>query len=414
MKRIGALYSYELKKIVNRKLVRIVGMIIVLLCGFLCFGDLISSDYYFEDKEVSGYEAMKINREYARDFIGRKIDDILLQEMQASLPKGTGKSIIRNNSLSGTQTAIVTGDSQEDEAERGITKYTPVFSYVQAIIEDSNSALETDANGLYSEREKSISQNHTDQMLTEKEIDYWKKKAMQTKTPFTYEYTEGWGNLWEYAYTVNYMVLLALAICLSNVFSVEHLRKTDAIILCSKHGKRDLYIAKILAGMTFGVVTAILCFGIAAISSICIYGADGFHAAVQLAFPLSSWNITVGESVLILLSALVIISILYSITIMVFSEILKNSIAVMAIPVGIMIFTMMIDIPYQFRLASQIYDLLPTNLLIKWNLWDDRLVSVFGKYLTNFQIAPVIYLTITIILFFVGKKAYLKYQIGAR
>ena len=99
---------------------------------------------------------------------------------------------------------------------------------------------------------------------------------------------------------------------------------------------------------------------------------------------------------------------------MVLSEILKNSVAVMSIPVGIMILTMMIDIPYEFRIASQVYDLLPTNLLTTWGLWDDRLFSVFGKYLINFQIAPIIYLIISIILFFVGKKAYLKYQIGAR
>lgn len=99
---------------------------------------------------------------------------------------------------------------------------------------------------------------------------------------------------------------------------------------------------------------------------------------------------------------------------MILSEILKNSVAVMAIPVGIMILTMMIDIPYQFRIASQIYDLLPTNLLTVWELWDDRLVSVFGKYLTNFQIAPILYSIIIIVLFFVGKRVYLKHQIGAR
>ena len=135
---------------------------------------------------------------------------------------------------------------------------------------------------------------------------------------------------------------------------------------------------------------------------------------MQIAFPLSSWNISVGESVLVLLFVLLIISVLYSVAIVILSEILKNSVAVMAIPVGIMILTMMIDIPYQFRIASQIYDLLPTNLLTVWELWDDRLVSVFGKYLTNFQIAPILYLIIIIVLFFVGKRVYLKHQIGAR
>lgn len=285
---------------------------------------------------------------------------------------------------------------------------------VKEITEDSNMALKISSDELYKMREKSILQNRTDQMLTEKEMDYWEEKDKQIETPFTYEYTESWSNLWNYMYTINFMILLMLAICLSNVFSVEYLRKTDAIILCSQYGKKHLYLAKVLAGISFGVIIAILFFGITAISSICVYGADGFSAALQIAFPLSSWNISVGESVLVLLFVLLIISVLYSVAIVILSEILKNSVAVMAIPVGIMILTMMIDIPYQFRIASQIYDLLPTNLLTVWELWDDRLVSVFGKYLTNFQIAPILYLIIIIVLFFVGKRVYLKHQIGAR
>ena len=58
---------------------------------------------------------------------------------------------------------------------------------------------------------------------------------------FIYEYTDGWSNVWEYAYTINYMLLLLLAISLSNVFSIEYYRKTDAIILCSQYGKKQLF-----------------------------------------------------------------------------------------------------------------------------------------------------------------------------
>lgn len=411
MKRIGTLYAYELKKIASRKIVWIVGIIMIFLCAFLSFSDLISSSYYGED-EISGYEAMKINREYARNLADRKIDDTLLREMQDYYSREDVEE--SNDSISGGQISIITDESQEDEIDKGIKEYTPIYAYVKEITEDSNMALKISSDELYKMREKSILQNRTDQMLTEKEMDYWEEKDKQIETPFTYEYTESWSNLWNYMYTINYMILLMLAICLSNVFSVEYLRKTDAIILCSQYGKKHLYLAKVLAGISFGVIIAILFFGITAISSICVYGADGFSAALQIAFPLSSWNISVGESVLVLLFVLLIISVLYSVAIVILSEILKNSVAVMAIPVGIMILTMMIDIPYQFRIASQIYDLLPTNLLTVWELWDDRLVSVLGKYLTNFQIAPILYLIIIIVLFFVGKRVYLKHQIGAR
>lgn len=411
MKRIGTLYAYELKKIASRKIVWIVGIIMIFLCAFLSFSDLISSSYYGED-EISGYEAMKINQEYARNLADRKIDDTLLREMQDYYSREDVEE--SNDSISGGQISIITDESQEDEIDKGIKEYTPIYAYVKEITEDSNMALKISSDELYKMREKSILQNRTDQMLTEKEMDYWEEKDKQIETPFTYEYTESWSNLWNYMYTINYMILLMLAICLSNVFSVEYLRKTDAIILCSQYGKKHLYLAKVLAGISFGVIIAILFFGITAISSICVYGADGFSAALQIAFPLSSWNISVGESVLVLLFVLLIISVLYSVAIVILSEILKNSVAVMAIPVGIMILTMMIDIPYQFRIASQIYDLLPTNLLTVWELWDDRLVSVLGKYLTNFQIAPILYLIIIIVLFFVGKRVYLKHQIGAR
>lgn len=411
MKRIGTLYAYELKKIASRKIVWIVGIIMIFLCAFLSFSDLISSSYYGED-EISGYEAMKINREYARNLADRKIDDTLLREMQDYYSREDVEE--SNDSISGGQISIITDESQEDEIDKGIKEYTPIYAYVKEITEDSNMALKISSDELYKMREKSILQNRTDQMLTEKEMDYWEEKDKQIETPFTYEYTESWSNLWNYMYTINYMILLMLAICLSNVFSVEYLRKTDAIILCSQYGKKHLYLAKVLAGISFGVIIAILFFGITAISSICVYGADGFSAALQIAFPLSSWNISVGESVLVLLFVLLIISVLYSVAIVILSEILKNSVAVMAIPVGIMILTMMIDIPYQFRIASQIYDLLLTNLLTVWELWDDRLVSVLGKYLTNFQIAPILYLIIIIVLFFVGKRVYLKHQIGAR
>lgn len=421
MKRIGEIYVYELKKIVSRKLVWIAGLIIVLLCAFCGFGDLISSSYYGEGG-ISGYDVMKTVREYAKSFSGRKIDDSLLQEMQDSYTKETvGDNnketvVMQNNNsiLSDEEISISIGMSQDNEADNGITEYAPIYSYVQEITNNYELTLEADSNGLYNEREKAILQNRADQMLTEKEMDFWTEKGSQIETPFTYEITEGWKNLWIYACTVNDMVLLMLAICLSGVFSTEHLRKTDSIILCSKYGKKHLYLAKILAGITFGAVVSLLFWGITAIFSVLAYGADGFGAALQLAFPFSTWNITVGESVLVLLLVLLVISVLYSVAIMVLSEILKNSVAVMALPVGIMILTIMIDIPYQFRIASQIYDLLPTNLLFTSELWDDRLFPLFGNYLINYQIAPVIYLLVTVVLFFVGKKVYLKYQIGAR
>lgn len=382
---LGRLYFYEIKKIMCRKMVWIVGIIMVLLCVFVSISDLISTSY---GEGNNGYERTEITKQYARNLSGRNIDDDLLQEMQESY--------------------------REEMKDEKVREYLPIYLFVQDITGNDDLSQELDADELYLERQKSIDQNRADQMLTEKEIEFWKEKELQIEIPITYEYTDGWSNLWVYVSTINFMLLLMLAICLSNVFSMEHSRKTDAIILCSQYGRKQLYIAKILAGVTFALVASIVLFGTTAISSLVVYGIDGFNAALQSAFPMSSWTTSIGESILILFFTLLVVSVLNSIVIMFLSELLKNSVVVMAIPVGIMLLTMMIDIPYQFRFFSQIYDLLPTNLLMVWELWDDRLVPLFGEYLTNFQIAPIIYFVIAILLFIAGKRIYQKYQIGAR
>ena len=171
---------------------------------------------------------------------------------------------------------------------------------------------------------------------------------------------------------------------------------------------------EILAGMTFSIASAIILFAATLFSSLLVYGTDGFHAALQLAFPLSSLNISVGGSVLVLLVNLIVISMVYGSLIMLLSAILKSNVAVMAIPVGIMILTMMVDIPYQFRLASQVYDLLPTNILNKTELWDDRLICIWGKYFTNFQIAPFLYVVFAVLLVIIGMVIYQRHQVQAR
>lgn len=68
MNKISTLYVYELKKIANRKIVWITGIIMLILCLFLGFSDLVSTSTYYGETAVSGYEAMKINKNNAKSF----------------------------------------------------------------------------------------------------------------------------------------------------------------------------------------------------------------------------------------------------------------------------------------------------------------------------------------------------------
>ena len=351
-RQIKILYVYELRKIVCRRIVWITGGIMLLLCVSLSFVDLISTSSDFgegnEEIVVSGYEMMKIRRECARALSGREIDNSLLQEMQDF---SQGEGMKRESQDVDPATGIVVsvepgetdaereadtkeetdaegdGDAKEEadvktESEDiwdrlwAAHKYTPIRIYVYRIMGDYGDRKIMDAAGLYSEREKLIAQNREDQMLKQEEMEYWKKNDAGLELPFTYEYAEGWGELWNQSYVVNCMLLLLLLVSLSNVFSMEHQQKTDAVILCTRHGKRELYIAKVLAGITFGAAAALLLSGITLLSDLAVYGADGFGGALQIEFPLSSWRMSVGESVLALVIMLLAISVMYSIVIL--------------------------------------------------------------------------------------------------
>ena len=85
MNNIGTLYTYELKKIANRKLVWIVGMIMIALSMFLSVSDLVTSSSYYGETSVSAYQAMKFNKDNAEELSGMAIDDTLLREMRAKI-----------------------------------------------------------------------------------------------------------------------------------------------------------------------------------------------------------------------------------------------------------------------------------------------------------------------------------------
>ena len=377
------LVKFELKKIMKRKTAIITLVIMMLVMACMACMDI----FLVDETGESGYVMMQNYREQSLHLNGRLIDDTLLREMRESFA-GVG-----------TPTDSAASDTMQHDFTN---PYRAVYVLTKSIVGAKN-VFSVDAKTLYEAREAYIENMWDEYYLTEGEKEYWKDKKAEVVTPFTYEYTYGSTKTIVEVYTCSVLMLLFVAVALAAVFSDEYNKGMDKLIMSTRYGKARTYFAKISAGAIFAFAGALLMALSGAIPTLLIYGAEGMDAAIQLYIENSPFPMTVGEVLIAFFLIYLVAAFLYATLTMFFSQVFKNSIASMGIMIAFMLIEMCLSVPANLRVLAQIFDLLPSNVLAIWSLFDCKLVPWFGGYLTNLQFAPIAYATLTVALVLIGK-----------
>lgn len=402
MNNFGTLYGFELKKILQRKMVWVTMLMMLLLCGVIVGGEVLGN--YVVDGEVvdSHYHMMQTDRAYGRALTGRKVDQELLAEMAEAygrLPEGEERYTL-------------TGEYQ-----RYARPYSAVLHLVRqtmGIQMEEAIVWQADEDAFYAGRLSHEEKVWDAGYLTEEEKTFWRKKEEMLAKPMVFAWDEGYSVLASAAYPLGLMLLLLIAISLSGVFPQEHDRRTDQLLLCSRLGKKQLYLAKMLAGVSFAAFASLVFSAVSIGTSLAVYGADGFDAPAQLLYQTYPWDFTVGEAVLILYGLMLAAAMLTGLFVMLLSEILHHALGTLAVVSGTILLTLFLNIPRQYVLASRIYGYFPCNLLREENAFDAGLVRFFGTFLTVWQAAPVFYLLLGIGFFMAGSRLYKRYQVSGR
>lgn len=411
MQNFFTLYGYELKKLFKRRIVLITLGILVAVVLYVNIGGILNTTHSWSDGEgniirMNGFEWIADQKDKTEELNGQVIDDAFLDEV-----KDAYKNVYRQEYNVQTDdgsgygygqkiTGIFTDDGEESAEEKKAADkkreiYEPIYKYIQRVTGYYDNVHNIDADSLYRTRQEYLlEQEWAHLMMTDAEKEYWMAREDGIDNPLIYNYAGSWNTMLDDFIYINMILVLAITICLSNIFSDEHLRRTDQQILCSKHGKGRFFYAKTAAGLTFGVLCSVLMFLVFVVSDICVYGPEGSSVVIQLYRPLCSRSLTMGQTVFLLGGIYIILGIVYSILAIFLSEAVRNAVAVMAIMTGSMLMTMFIQIPYQHRVISQAYSLLPTRILNVEQLWDGRLLTVFGLHLTNYQTAIVLYVIV--------------------
>ena len=168
-----------------------------------------------------------------------------------------------------------------------------------------------------------------------------------------------------------------------------------------------------LVAITVGAGVAVFFFGLTFLLGIGIYGAAGFRAQIQISIPCCMLSITVGQAGLMMFGLLVMAGILYAVLSAFLSQVLGNHSAAMGVMVLVMLLSML-NIPENFRVISQIWRYMPGVFIGSWTFTDYRLTKVFGHYLNIFQMAPIAWGLVAVIVFLIAKLAYDRYQVKGR
>ena len=399
---LGRLYQFELKKLAKRKLLWITALVSLLCIGFTVTSGLFGT-YYVEGEPVeSHYQIFKTDQVYRKALTGREIDQKLIQETvdaYMQIPMGVERYTL------------------PQEYQTYARPYSDIFNLIRywtwMELQDIRS-WEVDEDTLYMARTELLEKEWQKIPLTESEKEFWRNKETQMPIPFSYHYHEGYEIAMDSFLTIGVVMLFFVAICLSSVFSEEHTRRTDQLMLSSAKGETTAYCAKILAGITISVAAATLMSLTTIILCLSIFGADGFETPMQIYFTTYSYPLAMGEACLIAYGVLIITSILAGVFVMVLSELLHNGVATLAISSGLIILGGMISMPVQYRILAQIWDWSPMAYLSTWNVFDSRTLTLFGQCFTSWQVVPVIYILLSVALAVGGKYIYQRYQVSGR
>lgn len=399
---MATLFFYELKKIVNRKIMWICMLCGVLLLAFSVAGPLVG-DYVVNGERLgSNYEEFQKDVAYQKKLDGRAIDEILLMEMQ----KAYKKVPLNEKKYSLTE-----------EYQTYARPYSAIFNYVRQTTGFSAMGvtnLEASTEALKEMRLELRELRWEEYYLSEVEKEYWRAKEEEIENPVVFWYAEGYSALLSLAYTVGILSIFMIAICMAGVFPEEHLRKTDQQILSSKYGRKDVYWAKLCAGtlVSFGLACVFVLITFA--TAFFIYGMEGFDAAFQIIYVGSSCPISVGQAVLIIYGIILCAGTFIGVLVMTLSENLHSSVGTLSIVTGLIVLPMMISVPEEYRVAAQLWSYLPSDIVAVWSCFSPRMVVLLGNVLQGWQVVPVLYAGIGVVAAIVTERVFVKYQVSGR
>lgn len=375
---LRTLYLYELKKLFCAKvnLIALSGAVIMLV--FLVISSI--------------SEVQPVSREAAKELDGRVIDGELIDELKPAMRVENGSTVI--------------------EISAEYEKYVPIMDVITSVTGYDMDLTQLQGTEFYDLRDQELNQRIEKQRLSETEKEFWRSQEAQVSKPFVYHYHSGPANLLKSFQALGFFILLLSAIGLSGVYARETADNMNQLLLCSRYGKKELYLIKFAAGLTWILAVALFVALAIFIPFYFVYGMEGMGEMLQLVKPLSMLPFTLGQMLGVYIVVFLLAAVFYAAVTMLLSVITQNQLAVTCGLLGYLLIDLFAELPDHFGIIQKIWLLRPNAVLMNTGFSNYRLIHLAGKLFLNYQAAPVIYAVISIIALFIGRWKYHRLQVG--
>ncbi len=387
------LIGYEYKKIFKRKSTWIALFTAVFLVLLTCLSKTWGTVYVDGKPTYSHYEELTTDRAYAGALAGRNIDGELIREMQEAYRKVPDVPLY----------------TATKEYQTYARPYSAIYQMVRSVWKDPE---QMDVDSFYELRMQLISELFQRENLTDIEISKHLEKNSRIKTPFIFQYADGYDDIIKNIYTLGFTITFLIAICLAPVFANEYSENTDQVLLSARFGKNKAIHAKLITGISFGIFASSLLLVIMNLLTLFIYGFSGWNAPIQFSLISSTAPLSMLEGVMILNAMVIIASILISSLSIFLSAKLKSSYGVIIIISTFTILCMFLNVPHQYRHLLQLVMAFPANVMSSSAIFAEFYYVLFKQCFTTYQVVPVIYGVISTALLIFGYRSFKNHQIG--
>lgn len=398
MRQFFTLYRFEIKKIFQKPYVPALLALSIALTLFLNVRPLlgeqtvayVDEQQQFHFEAVSNYEAIQLERRFAREDAGKLLDNEAawtMQEMNRRYQE-------IYNQYAPDLTCVLLNHSLVFET-LGRTGVNPVAEHI-----------EYPADYAYQSLERGREEEFSSQLLSQEEIAYWEREGTRLTTPFVMEYTGGWRGILEKASWLNLMALVFALISLCSSFSDDDAYKTRPLLASAAHSRMPLTLARLAAGVSLACGCVLLLFGLTAAIQFFVHGAGRAQMPIQLLelesdqrgigdvhLSYSCRDMTAGQAVLVTVGMSLLIALFAGALSMLLSKLLRRGVPALALPLGLLLLSMIFEPPFYYydRVRAQIWSYMPIQRLYQTFLADERLVSLGGVQLDCIPVSVLLY-----------------------